>query len=71
MADAFIIQVAGATAGIAVFDGSRFRFFASERPFLALDGTMHPSIAAARAAARRAAAKAPANHRPMPVRQFV
>ena len=46
MADAFIIETAGETAGIVVRERRGVRFFASEPGFYALDGTTFDNLRA-------------------------
>ena len=59
MASAHIIEVGDRAAGIVVLEPGGFRFFASDRPFYPLDGTLFRSIdQAARAARERLRCKA-------------
>jgi hypothetical protein len=55
MADAYVIEVSGYTAGIVARDhgGEAFTFFASNRAFEALEGKRFSAPAAAAQAARR------------------
>jgi hypothetical protein len=52
MASAHVIEVGEITAGIVVFEQGGFRFFASERPFHALEGALFRSADQAERAAR-------------------
>jgi hypothetical protein len=44
MASAHVIEVGNRTAGIVVREHGGFRFFASERPFQALDGALFRTL---------------------------
>ena len=52
MASAHIIEIGDRAAGIVVLEHGGFRFFASDRPFYPLDGTLFRSIDQAARAAR-------------------
>jgi hypothetical protein len=53
MSDAFIIETAGATAGIVVRQDQGFRFYASSRHFFPLEGGLYRRPVDAERAARR------------------
>jgi hypothetical protein len=59
---AYVIEVAGAPAGVLVRDGQAFRFFAARRDFGLLEGSVFRSPHAAQRAAERmqSAARTPA-----------
>ncbi|HTZ77104.1 MAG TPA: hypothetical protein VMC10_04320 [Stellaceae bacterium] len=59
MSDAFVIETARHTAGIAVRERGGFRFYASEARFLPLDSRLFRSLGAVRAAADEVAAPIP------------
>ncbi len=52
MASANIIEISDRAAGIVVLEQGGFRFFASDRPFYPLEGTLFPTIGDAERAAR-------------------
>jgi len=49
----YIVETGRTTAGVAVVDGSGYRFFASHPMFGRLEGVRFPSVAAAEDACRR------------------
>jgi hypothetical protein len=52
MTSARIIEISDMTAGIVVLEQGGFRFFASDRPFYPLEGTLFRTINEAERAAR-------------------
>jgi len=64
MADAYVIETAGITAGIVVVEKQGVRFYASDSAFYPLDGKSFLNINAVhRAVSDLRAAKAPRNRR--------
>ncbi len=51
MTEAFVIETDGATLGLAVRDGRRFRFISTEPTVQAIDRRLYPSLRALRQAA--------------------
>jgi hypothetical protein len=49
----YVIELAGKAAGLVVKEGSRFRFYASEKLFLALERNLYQSPGEAENACRR------------------
>jgi len=67
MSDAFVIETARHTAGIAIRERSGFRFYASEALFQPLDNRVFRGLHAVRAAVNAIAAPAaPKRSRPAP-----
>jgi hypothetical protein len=64
MADAFVIESAGETAGIVVLERRGVRFYASDRSFADLDGKAFGSLAAARRAVGKLQQTRPLEGRP-------
>jgi hypothetical protein len=50
MADGYVIETRDGAAGVAVREGNGFRFFASRRPYYAIDNRTFPRLRAVRSA---------------------
>ena len=55
MADGYVIETRDGAAGVAVREGDGYRFFASRRPFYALDNHTFPRLRAIHSALAAAA----------------